>query len=83
MPQLHANGSRKRGHEIDIVYAYEGGVVVIEVKSWSGQLIAHGDKWLQKRRNNGGDIWHDNVLHEVTPNLCHPDSEHDPTPVTS
>src|SRR6516162_10915491 len=44
---------RKMRREIDLIVLTPRMLSLIEVKSWSGELIDRGDVWLQLRRGGG------------------------------
>jgi hypothetical protein len=52
---------RRMRREIDLIVLTPRMISLIEVKSWSGELIDRGDVWLQLRRG-GGELRHPNLI---------------------
>jgi len=65
VPQVNEQGTQRRKHEVDLLYVYRWGIVVIEIKAWSGEVIPDGDSWCQIRRAGRGEIKHPNAVLEV------------------
>ena len=60
IPEYRRDGKIARRHEVDAIRVSPSGIVLIEVKNWSGQVSPGSDpnEWVQHRRG-GGQVRHE------------------------